>query len=117
MSSEVYFVLELEVQGGGDEFQAFREEMIEATRKETGALSYEWSTSADGTQCHVYERYVDSGALVSHLGMFGERFAERFLQVFKPVRLVVYGAPDSAAREALAPFGPVYMQRVGGFTR
>jgi len=117
MSSEVSFVLELGVQASHKEFRAFMDELIEATRKEAGTLSYEWSTSADEKRCHIYERHMDSAALVSHLGMFGEGFAERFLQVFKPVQLVVCGFPDSAVKEALAPFGAVYMQSVGGFTR
>jgi len=93
-------------------------EMVSATlANEPGTLNYEWSTSADGKLCHIYERYVDSAAVMTHLGTFGERFAARFLEVLKPVRFVVYGSPSTAVKDALAGFNPIYMQAVGGFSR
>ena len=67
-------MLELEVQDGREnDFRALMTEMIRATEaNETGTLSYEWSTSADGKQCHIYERYADSTAVLAHLATFGE---------------------------------------------
>ena len=75
------------------------------------------STSGDGKRCHIFERYVDSAAVLTHLGTFGERFAGRFLELLKPARFVVYGSPSAAVRDALAGFSPVYMQPLGGFSR
>lgn len=93
-------------------------EMVSAPRaNEPGTLSYEWSVSADGRTCHIYERYTGSAAVMTHLQAFGSRFAGRFLEILRPVRFLVFGAPDAAVREALADFAPVYMQPVGGFTR
>lgn len=119
MSSNVSWMLELEVQPGREnDLKALVAEMVDATRaEEPDALSFEWSTSADGKRCHLYERYADSAAAMTHVRTFGERFAGRFLEILKPVRLVVYGAPDAAVRGALADFHPVYMQDLGGFTR
>jgi len=119
MSSNVSWMLELEVQPGREgDLKALMAEMVGATQaNEPGALNYEWSTSADGKRVHLHERYADSAAVMTHLGTFGERFAERFLAILKPVRFVVYGSPDAAVRGALADFGPVYMQDLGGFTR
>ena len=119
MSSNVYWNLELEIASGREnDFRALMEEMVTATKKnESGALNYEWSTSADGKVCHLFERYVDSAAVMAHLGTFGEKYAGRFFEILKPVRFVVYGAPDSDVKNALAAFNPEYMQGVGGFSR
>jgi quinol monooxygenase YgiN len=119
MSSNVYWMLELEIQSGREkDFRALMEEMVGATKKnENGALNYEWSTSADGKACHIFERYVDSAAVMTHLGTFGQKFAGRFLELLKPARFVVYGSPSAEVKNALAGFNPVYMQGVGGFSR
>lgn len=119
MKNNVYWMLELEIQAGREnDFRALMAEMVSATQEnETGTLNYEWSTSADGKLCHIYERYADSAAVMTHLGTFGESFAGRFLEVLKPVRFVVYGSPSPAVKDALAGFSPSYMQAVGGFSR
>lgn len=54
---------------------------------------------------------------MTHLGTFGERFATRFLEVLKPIRLIVYGSPSAPVKDALAGFSPVYLEAVGGFSR
>jgi quinol monooxygenase YgiN len=119
MSNHVFWMLELDVQVGREnDFLVLVAEIISATKaNEAGTLDYEWSTSADGKRCHIFERYVDSAAVLTHLGTFSERFAGRFLKILKPVRLVVYGSPSTAVRDALAGFNPVYMQPAGGFSR
>jgi len=119
MSTDVSWIIELDIQPGREQdFKALVEEMASATHQnEAGTLSYEWSASADGRVCHIFERYVDSAAALTHLGTFGDRFADRFLDILKPTRLVVYGAPTDAVKEALAGFNPTYMQGVGGFSR
>ena len=119
MNTNVYWMLELNVQPGREkDFRVLMEEMVSATEaNESGTLNYEWSTSADGKVCHIYERYLDSAAVMTHLGTFGKRFAGHFLEVLKPVRFVVYGSPSTAVKDALAGFNPIYMQAVGGFRR
>ncbi|UCC84299.1 MAG: antibiotic biosynthesis monooxygenase [Gemmatimonadota bacterium] len=118
MNAQVYWTLALEVQGGSDEFTALMNDMVKATQtNEPGTLSYEWSTSADGKVCHIFERYADSAAVMTHLGTFGEKFAGRFLEILKPIRFDVFGSPSEEVKEALAGFGPNYMQYVGGFSR
>lgn len=59
MSNNVYWNLELEIAAGREkDFRALMEEMVGATEKnESGALNYEWSTSANGKVCHIFERY------------------------------------------------------------
>lgn len=119
MNSNVYWILELDVQAGREnDFRVLMAEMVSATQaNEPGTLNYEWNTNVDGKLCHIYERYVDSAAVMTHLGTFGEKFASRFLKILKPVRFVVYGSPSAAVKDALAGLNPIYMQAVGGFSQ
>lgn len=119
MNSHVYWVLELNIKPGREkDFRALMEEMVGATQaNEHGTFNYEWSTSADGKLCHIYERNAASAAVMTHVGTFGKRFAGRFLEIFKPIRFVVYGYPSTTFKDALAGFKPIYMQSVGGFSR
>jgi len=118
MSDHVYWSLDLAINEGQlDAFKALMGEMVEGTLQEEGALAYEWAISEDGKAVHIFERYADSDAALTHLGTFGAKYAERFLVCVSPTRLVVYGNPDNRAKEALAGFGPAYMKPWGGFTR
>jgi quinol monooxygenase YgiN len=119
MANDVSWMLELTVQPGRTEdFKALMKEMVDAAHgREPDTLAYEWSLSADGTTCHLFERYKDSDAAMVHLGNFGEKFATRFFEILQPTSFVVYGSPSAQVKETLAPFNPEYMQSVGGFAR
>jgi quinol monooxygenase YgiN len=92
--------------------------MVESTqRNEVGALNYEWAISDDRRVCHLYERYQDTAAAMTHLESFGANFAARFREVVKPTRLVVYGTPSAQVKDALAGLSPLYMAPFGGFRR
>lgn len=117
MSTTVAWMLELEILKDAD-FRQLMGEMVAATRThEPGALAYEWSTSADGKVCHIHERYADSDAVLTHLASFMTNWAARFMGCLKPTRMVVYGNPSQAVRDALAALGPVYMATADGFSR
>ena len=92
-------------------------EMVESTCGEVGTLGYEWFLGADGTVCHLNERYADSDAAMVHLGTFGAKFVERFLGCFEPTSLHVYGEPSDEVRAVLDGFGAVYLGTFGGFSR
>lgn len=64
MNTEVYWLLELDIQAGREaDLAAPMDEMVAATKaNEPATLTYHWSTSADGTTCHTFERYADSAA-------------------------------------------------------
>ena len=119
MAKGVAWMLELNIsEGQGAGLPDLIEEMVSATdENEPGTLDYQWSTSADGTVCHIFERYADSDAVMAHLGTFGERFASRFMEILTPTRFVVYGSPSQEVKDALAGFGPTYMGSAGGFSR
>ena len=116
---EIYWVFELAINPGRfEDLKTLMAAMVEATqRNEAGALNYEWAISDDRQVCHLYERYQDSAAAMTHLESFGANFAARFMEVVKPTRLVVYGTPSAQVKNALAGLSPVYMAPFGGFRR
>lgn len=117
MSEATYWVLEVAILPGQlDNFRAVAKDLIAATQSEPGTLNYEWNLSADGTVCHIYERYRDSAALLTHVQSFAP-FAERFLQACRLARFDVYGSPNEEAKAALADFQPTYYVSLGGFSR
>lgn len=119
MNEAIAWNLEAGVTPGGEaDLRTLMAEMSAATQaNEPGTLAYEWHISAEGPQCHIYERYRDSDAVMVHLGNFGAQFAERFLAALTPTRFTVYGTPNERVRTALTPLEPVYMARVAGFVR
>ena len=119
MDNNVYWILELVIKDGElDSFRSLMSEMVDATQaNEPDTLNYEWAISKDGKSCHIYERYADSAATLTHLGTFGEKYAERFMTAVDPTRFVVYGNPNSEVKAALAGFGAVFMSPFGGFAR
>jgi hypothetical protein len=81
---------------------------------------YEYAASADNSTVDIFERYVDSAAVVHHVvDHFGAHFSKEFLTLVKPVpgRFFVYGTPDAKAKEALAGFNPIYVTPFDGFSR
>jgi quinol monooxygenase YgiN len=119
MSHHVAWMLHMTVAPGRQaELQALMEEMVAATiANEPGTLEYEWSLSADGSECHLWERYADSEAALIHMGTFGATYAERFFSLLTPTAFHLYGAPNAEVREGLAAVGAVVMKPVGGFHR
>ena len=118
MSDTVSWNLQMSVREGRlSDARELMPEMVESTRDEPGTLGYEWFLGSDGTVCHIYERYADSDAAMVHLGNFGAKFAERFLECCEPTALYVYGEPSDEARAALDGFGAVYLGTFGGFSR
>ena len=115
---DIYWVFELAINPGlFEDLKTLMADLIEATQNEIGTLNYEWTISDDHQVCHVYERYQDSGAAMTHLESFGKNFAVRLMEVVKPARLIVYGTPSAQLKDSLAGLDPVYMAPLGGFRR
>lgn len=119
MPSTVSWNLQMAVRDGQlDDARKLVNEMVEATKRdEDGTRIYEYFLSADGSACHIYERYADSDAVVVHLGNFGTKFMERFMTCFEPTSFSVYGSPSDEARAILDVFGAAYLGWLGGFSR
>ena len=116
MSNAISWNLQASVREGQlNDARKLMNDMVAATRQESGARNYEWFLSEDGKTCHLNERYADSAAVMIHLGNFGSKFAERFLACFQPTSLFVYGNPSAEARAALDGLGAIYLGWFGGF--
>lgn len=119
MASTVSWILRLNVVDGRlDTFKSLMNEMVSATQtNEPGTLAYEWFIDEAGKQCHLYERYADSAAALTHLGSFSTKFAERFMACVEPLGFDVYGDASPELRDALAPFSAGFYGTLGGFAR
>jgi quinol monooxygenase YgiN len=118
MEGHVSWVIELDVKDGQlDTFKELMEEMVAGTSAEPGTLGYEWYISDDGGTVHIYEKYADSDAMVTHVSGFMKNWAGRFLGCVDVTRFIVYGDPSPAARELLDGFGGKYLGPWGGFSR
>lgn len=115
-SDDIAWTLTADLTEGTDEaFSALMAEMVEATKAEAGAKSYEWYRT--GNTVHINERYDTNQDAGIHLGNFGESFAERFLAILTPTGLQVYGPAEGGVREGLAGLGANFYTQVGGFNR
>ncbi len=119
MSDNVHWVVEIAIKDGElENLKALMNDAVAATQSnEPNTLNYEWFISEDGESCHIYERCTDSSATMTHLTNFGEKFGQRFMAIAEPRRLVLYGRPNDEVKRALAPFGAVHMNQIGGFKR
>jgi quinol monooxygenase YgiN len=118
MTAAISWNLRATVKDGSlEDFRVLMEEMVESTLNESGTLMYEWFLGEDGSSCHIYERYSDSDAVMTHVGTFGANFAERFLALAEVTELSVYGDPSDEVRAALAGMGASFLGTLGGFSR
>ena len=119
MNNNVSWMVELAIKDGElDNFRNLMIEMVDATQaNEPDTLNYEWAISEDNKTIHIYERYADSAAALTHMGTFGEKYAERFMASIDQTSFVVYGNPNNEAKAVLAGVGAVFMPPFGGFTR
>jgi quinol monooxygenase YgiN len=98
MNSEISWHVELRIKAGHlDNFRLLTEEMVAFTRHEPGALSYQRFISADDVTIHVYERYINSAAALSHLQAFSRTYSERFSGMVERTRFVVFWLPERRA--------------------
>ena len=98
------------------ELKALIANIVVATSTEPGTRVYEYSASEDNSTVHILERY-NADAVVSHVDTTFAPFGKRFLELCSVTSLVVYGTPDAEIRKRLDPFGAVYMNPFGGFSR
>ena len=119
MTDTVSWNLHVNIREGRlEDFRALMGEMVSATEaNEPGTQVYEWFLSDDGSACHIYERYADSSAAMTHLGAFDANFAGRFLECAEPTAIAVYGEPSAEVRGVLDGFGAAYLSPFGGFAR
>jgi quinol monooxygenase YgiN len=118
MRDEIYWVFTAAVKPGRfAEFKQLVESIVEATRQEPGALAYEYNVTDDESTVHIFERYRDRSAIVTHVTQTFAPFGERFMALVEGTGFFVYGSPDAEARKILDGLGAVYMAPFAGFIR
>jgi quinol monooxygenase YgiN len=119
MNNNVYWIVEVAIKDGElDNLRSLINEMIDASQaNEPGTLNYEWTICEDGKTCHIYERYTDSAAALTHLGTFNKKYAARLMAAVDVTRFVVYGDPNNEVKAAFAGSDAVFMSCFGGFSR
>lgn len=69
-----------------------------------GALQYDWFFSPDQTECVVREAYIDSNAVMTHMGNVGELLGQLFS--ISEFNLEVYGNPSEELQQAASSLNP-----------
>jgi quinol monooxygenase YgiN len=114
--NEVAWLFELELKPENRaRFEALVPEMVASTREEKGARAYQLFRNDETDTVCVYERYADSASALTHMTIFGEKFAARFMELVTPRRFTVLGAPGEELIGALTPIGAVVHVPMGGF--
>jgi len=114
----VHWIMELSIDElKVDDINALMEELISEADREIGTMAHEWNFNDDGSVCQLYERFVDADAAMLHLGMFGEKFADRFLRACSVTGVTILGYANDDVRGALAKFSPNVLTQKAGFAR
>jgi quinol monooxygenase YgiN len=104
-SKMVRFTVSLSIADGKlEEFGKIAEAMLAATRREPGALGYDWYLSSDRRHCRLLETYADADAVVAHLT---GPVVQEAVPKLPAVAFEVYGDPGPKASAMLAGFGAV----------
>jgi quinol monooxygenase YgiN len=114
MNGQICWHVELVIKPGRlESFRALTGEMVESARRELGILSYQRFVGEDGSS--RYERYADSTAALTHLGIFAKKFAEPFQDMVERKCFFVFGYPTAELKEALDGYGAIYFKPFGDF--
>jgi quinol monooxygenase YgiN len=105
----VRFTVSLSIaEGKLEAFETIAEAMLAATRREPGALGYDWCLSSDRRHCRLLETYANAEAVLAHLtGPVVQEHVPKLLAVATLNSFEVYGDPGPKASAMLAGFGAV----------
>jgi quinol monooxygenase YgiN len=108
----VHFLVGLTIHEG--KLAAFEETaraMVAGTRKEPGALGYEWYLSRDRKSCRLLETYANAGAALAHCkGPVVGNLVPKLLESSSITSFEVYGDPGSELSAMLAGFGAAFFE-------
>jgi quinol monooxygenase YgiN len=83
------------------EFKRAAAQAQDLTKREPGALQYDWFFNDDQTVCIVHEAYVDSAAVTAHIGNLGDVFG-KLLETDGGCSFEVFGNPSRELRDAVS---------------
>lgn len=117
MNNEIICVFKLSLESGS--FQAFEKliaQIVNATDKEVGTLTYLYSVNEEKSRVHIVERYQEN-SLLSHIDTTFSPFADEFLSLVSITELTVYGHPNEEEKSRLDKFGAQYLRPFNGFSK
>src|ERR1700750_3522537 len=115
-SEQVYWIFTVTVDQM-DKFTSLIPKLVAATKKEPGALQFEFNIGDDQKTVDIFERYADSKAALFHQTESFLPNAKEFFAVATLTRWVIYGTPSDEFKKANADFHPIYMTTIDGFVR
>ena len=115
-SEQLYWVFTVSVDQM-DKFKPLIPKLVAATKKEPGALQFEFNIGNDQKTVDIFERYKDSKAALFHQAESFGPFSKEFFAVAKLTRWVIYGTPSDEFKKANVDFQPIYMKTFDGFVR
>jgi quinol monooxygenase YgiN len=115
----VHFIVDLAIHEG--KLAAFEETakaMVAGTKKEPGALGYEWYMSGDRKSCRVFETYANAEATLAHCtGPVVTGLVPKLLESASITRFEVYGDPGPQVSAMLVGFGAAMFEFRQGLGR
>lgn len=99
-------------QGKLAEFKQGADQCVLVTKKEAGALMYDWFIDAESNACTVIETYQDSEATLAHVQNVHEPLSQ--LMAISDFAGEVYGNASAELKGALAQMSVVPVPFFGG---
>jgi quinol monooxygenase YgiN len=116
MSDYIAWIVEAKIKEGcRTDFQKIVEEIVTASKKEGGMLTYQYFVSDDGDVL-VFEQFRDVESAHIHITNWG-KFADRWLDAALQTRMVHLGNLPDELRKRHAMLTPKLLKPFGGFTR
>ena len=115
----VHFHVSLDIHEGNlAAFQEIAKAMIAGTRKEPGALGYEWYLSADRKSCRLLETYANADFALAHCkGPIVVDLVPKLVQTADVSRFEVYGDPGPEVTAMLRGLGATIFEFSAGLAR
>lgn len=115
MNNEIICVFKLSLKSNlYQNFEKLVANIVNATQKEPGTLTYQYSVNDEKNIIHIIERYKEN-SLLSHIDTTFSPFADEFLSLVKITELTVYGNPSNEEKSRLDNFGAQYLTPFNGF--
>lgn len=103
------------IDGKREAFEAVVNDIVAATAKEAGTLSYQYYVAEDGDVL-VYERFADVRSAHIHITNW-DNFAQRWVEAAPVTRMVHLGNLPPELTERHAALAPKRLKWFGGFVR
>jgi quinol monooxygenase YgiN len=115
----VHFIVDLTIHEGNlAAFEQTAKAMISGTKKEQGALGYEWYMSGDRKSCRLLETYANADAALAHCtGPVVRDLVPKLLESASVAAFEVYGDPGPQVSDMLAGFGAAMFEFRNGLGR